>query len=99
MSVFTTMRRASIRLHREGTAWKHTRLARRTANLKRSQIAIRVGINALVTASLVAGPAALAASRTARTPGSLLYGQVLGNSGQPVSGASLTLVAWPPHPI
>jgi hypothetical protein len=48
--------------------------------------------------SLTVAPAALAASH--RTSAEIdIHGQVVGTNGQPITGASITLVAWPPHRV
>src|ERR1700689_1010074 len=63
---------------------------------RRGSLAIGIGISALIGVSLAAAPAALAASH--RTSAEIdIHGQVVGTNGQPITGASITLVAWPPH--
>jgi hypothetical protein len=61
-------------------------------------LAIGIGISALIGVSLTVAPAALAASH--RTSAEIdIHGQVVGTNGQPITGASITLVAWPPHRV
>lgn len=70
----------------------------RRESTRRGSLAIGIGISALIGVSLAVAPPALAVSH--RTSAEIdIHGQVTGTNGQPITGASITLVAWPPHRV